>query len=117
TERGRFNVPFLFGLGLVEAIPDDQILANADPDDVDGDDISGRAGRDATGRLARFGRKAEFATIRDFTETALRFEMGLTTAKHPDEGNIAGAPLPDGVDPARDPEVVDSIIDGLEDFV
>jgi CxxC motif-containing protein (DUF1111 family) len=117
TERGRFNVPFLFGLGLIEAIPDARILAHADPDDADGDGISGKTGLDAHGQLARFGRKADFATIRDFTEIALRFEMGLTTARHPDEGTIAGRPLPAGVDPAADPEVADSIIERLVDFV
>ena len=117
TERGRFNVPFLFGLGLLEAIPEDDLLARADSGDTDGDGISGRPGRDARGRLARFGRKAEFATIRDFTETALRFEMGITTGRNPDEGTMAGTPFPPGVDPVPDPEVGDSVIDRLEDFV
>ena len=117
TERGRFNVPFLFGAGLIEAIPEDRILANEDPDDADADGISGRAGRDALGRVARFGRKAELATIRDFTESALRLEMGLTTPSHPDEGTIGGAPLPDDVDPAADPEIDEATIDRLTDFV
>jgi CxxC motif-containing protein (DUF1111 family) len=117
TERGRFNVPFLFGLGLIETIPEAELVSRADPDDRDGDRISGRPGRDAAGKLARFGRKAEFATIRDFTETALRFEMGLTTTRHPDEGTIAGEPYPEGVDPAPDPEIADSTIDLLVDFV
>jgi CxxC motif-containing protein (DUF1111 family) len=117
TERGRFNVPFLFGLGLLEAIPEDDLFARVDSADADGDGISGRPGRDAGGGLARFGRKAEFATIRDFTETALRFEMGITTGRNPDEGTIAGTPFPPGVDPAPDPEAGDSVIDRLEDFV
>src|SRR5690606_40725666 len=34
--------PPMIGLGLLEAIPDAAILANADPDDAGGDGISGR---------------------------------------------------------------------------
>jgi hypothetical protein len=38
----RASIP-MFGAGLVEAIPDETIQALADPNDVDGDGISGRA--------------------------------------------------------------------------
>src|SRR5690606_35829534 len=34
--------PQMIGLGLLEALPEPTILALADPDDVDGDGISGR---------------------------------------------------------------------------
>jgi CxxC motif-containing protein (DUF1111 family) len=34
--------PLLFGLDLIEGIPDHAIMANADPDDADGDGIAGR---------------------------------------------------------------------------
>ena len=34
--------PAVFGLGLLEAVPEAEILARADPDDRDGDGISGR---------------------------------------------------------------------------
>lgn len=117
TERGRFTVPFLFGLGLVEAIPEGDILSRVDPDDEDGDGISGRAGRTPDGGIGRFGRKAEAATLRDFIDTALRFEMGLTTPEHPDEGTMGGQPYPPGTDPTPDPEVDDAFIERLEDFV
>ncbi len=113
----RFNIPFIFGLGLIEAIPEARILARADPDDRDGDGISGRAGYDARGRLARFGRKAERATLRDFVELAAHLEMGLTTAAHPHEGTIAGAPFPPGADPAAEPELDDAAVALLTDFV
>jgi CxxC motif-containing protein (DUF1111 family) len=117
TERTRFTVPFLFGLGLVEAIPEDKILAHADPSDEDKDGISGRPGRTTDGKLGRFGRKAEFATVRDFSENALHLEMGLTTARNPSEGSMGAAPFPAGVDPARDPEVSDSAVSAIVDFV
>src|SRR5919108_4583101 len=35
TEVGRFTPPFLFGLGLIQAIPDRTILIRADPADGD----------------------------------------------------------------------------------
>jgi len=116
TRVGRFAPPFLFGLGLVEAVPDRDLLRREDPEDADHDGISGRAGRTSNGRLARFGRKAEFATIREFTETALHGEMGLTTPSDPVD-RISGKPVPSGVDPARDPEVGDAHVDLLTTFV
>lgn len=116
TEVGRFRAPFLFGLGLVEAIPADVILAAEDPDDRDGDGISGRAGRTPDGRLARFGRKADFATISEFVEAALRLEMGLTT-REDDRETINGRPLPPGVDPAPEPEVDQQTVEFLTAFV
>lgn len=117
TERARFTTPFLFGAGLVEAIPDEAILRNADPDDADGDGISGRPGRTVDGRLGRFSRKAEVATLLDFTDSALRFEMGLSTALTPVEpvpphlGHLAD------IDPTPEPEVDRETMDLITDFV
>jgi CxxC motif-containing protein (DUF1111 family) len=78
----RIPIP-LFGAGLVEAIPDATLLALADPDDDNGDGISGRAAivRDvATGdpRVGRFGWKAQHATLLTFGADAYRNEMGIT---------------------------------------
>jgi CxxC motif-containing protein (DUF1111 family) len=78
----RIPIP-LFGAGLVEAIPDEAILARADPEDLDRDGISGRAAivRDlATGdiRVGRFGWKAQHATLLAFGADAYRNEMGIT---------------------------------------
>src|SRR5688572_9033599 len=63
----RISIP-LFGAGLVEAIPDETILALADPDDRDGDEIRGRAAmvEDAASgekRVGRFGWKSQHATL------------------------------------------------------
>ena len=59
--------PAVFGVGLLEAVPDDDVLAAADPDDADGDGISGRVNHvlDASGEmvLGRFGWKANVATV------------------------------------------------------
>ncbi len=117
TERGEFTTPPLFGLGVVEAIPDETILAKEDPEDSDADGISGRAGRTADGRLARFSRKAEVATLLEFIESALRFEMGLTTPLKTEEETINGTPVPPETDPAPDPETDQRTLALLTTFV
>ena len=77
--RARLNAPPLFAGGLIESIPDEVLLALADPDDDDGNGISGRAARDG-GRVGRFGLKASHATLEGFVIEALAGEMGLSTA-------------------------------------
>jgi CxxC motif-containing protein (DUF1111 family) len=84
--------PAMLGLGLIEAIPDADILARADPDDRDHDGIAGRAAivRDnRTGRLSlgRFGWKAQNATVRDQTSSALDTDIGIS---NPDRPNAYG---------------------------
>ncbi len=112
------TAPPLFGLGLVERIPDADIASRADPDDADGDGVSGRvAPADPSGSAGRFGRKGELRTVLDFIDTALRFEMGLTTPLHMTEETINGAPLPAGVDPIGEPEIDQHGMELLTDFV
>lgn len=73
--------PPIDGIGLLASIDDDQIRAAADPDDADGDGISGRVGlaNDADGKpqLARFGWKASAATLAQQTAEALQLDMGI----------------------------------------
>ena len=85
----RVPIP-LFGAGLVEAIPDEAILALADPGDANGDGISGRAALvidRVTGetRVGRFGWKAQVATLLEFGADAYRNEMGITNDVFPGE--------------------------------
>jgi len=117
TEHVREVPPLLYGLGLVEAIPDAVIEAMADPDDSDGDGISGRVHRRPDGRLGRFTRKADVATIREFVERAMISDLGLTTAAHPREETLNGTPLPQEADPVPDPEADEIIGSYLADFV
>jgi len=105
TATSEHATPDLFGFGLLEAVPESEILSREDPNDADGDGISGRAGRTADGRVGRFGRMATFATITDFVAEAFLIEMGITSPTRPDEGNVGGLPLPPGSDPVPDPEV------------
>jgi len=117
TGVGRFTATFLFGLGLIEAIPDDAIVAREDPDDRDGDGVSGRASRLEDGRIGRFGRKADVASIMEFVESALRLEMGLTTSANPLAETVNGGPVPAGTDPVPDPEIDREAVELLTDYV
>jgi CxxC motif-containing protein (DUF1111 family) len=105
----RIPIP-LFGAGLVEAIPDESILALSDPEDRDGDGVSGRAAviRDVvTGdaRVGRFGWKAQHATLLAFGADAYRNEMGITNDLFRGElGFGLGAEQYRHCDPLPDPE-------------
>jgi CxxC motif-containing protein (DUF1111 family) len=73
----------LFGAGLVEAIPDEALLALEDPFDGNGDGVSGRAAivvdlASGEPRVGRFGWKAQHATLLVFGADAYRNEMGIT---------------------------------------
>lgn len=118
SHTGVFTIPFLYGAGLMDAIPLETLRALADPDDRDGDGISGRLGLDAEGRPARFGRKADVATLEDFVDSAFRLEMGLTTPRVPDENRAGNPPgVPDGVDPVPEPEIDSSTVADVTTFV
>ena len=82
--------PQVFGVGLLEAIPEHDILAAADPDDDDGDGISGRVNtvwepRSGSDSLGRFGWKANVATVEAQTAGAFHGDMGITSSLHPDQ--------------------------------
>src|SRR2546430_12655057 len=101
----------LFGLGLIEAIPDSAILQNATiprPDGITGrpsmvqDVVSGQS------RVGRFGWKAQHATLLAFSGDAYVNEMGITSRLFPQEnapnGNTDLLALFDNV---ADPEDVE----------
>src|SRR5437867_861261 len=117
TATARRTTPALFGFGLLDAVPDEAILALADPDDRNGDGISGRPNRSADGRLGRFGRKAFVPTLREFTASAFRNEMGVTNPAEPGEETVGGNPMPPGVDPTTDPEITQDALDATEAFM
>lgn len=101
----------VFGAGLIDAIPDATILAAADPDDLDGDGISGRAhiiadGYQGVDRVGRFGWKAQAATLESMTAESLEMHMGITTrlsARREGPGGAAISVLTD-CDAVADPE-------------
>jgi CxxC motif-containing protein (DUF1111 family) len=125
SERGG---PLAVGLGLVEAIPDATILANEDPNDTDGNGISGRAsfveapnylelGPDKIVRggkyLGRFGRKATAITLMQQTVGAYKNDIGISTDFDPVDifnpiiGNRVGDNVPD---PELSAETVQNVV-------
>ncbi|MBI4586381.1 MAG: hypothetical protein HY717_20420 [Planctomycetes bacterium] len=93
------QTPTVFGLGLIDRVPEAALLANADPADLDGDGISGRA-RTVNGKVGRFGHKCGVPGLADFAADALMNELGLTV--DPVHSPFAGVSDADG---AADPEV------------
>ena len=111
------TTPDIFGFGLLDAVPEKEILSRADPDDRDHDGISGRPNLDASGRVGRFGRKAQVALLQQFNADALLIEVGVTSPADPNESTVGGNPLPGGVDPAADPEIDAQTLADLQAFV
>ena len=89
--------PQLIGMGLLEAIPESALLEAADPDDEDGDGISGRAnvvGDSMTGNalVGRFGWKANVATTLNQVADAFHTDIGITNYFHPRETCTSAQP-------------------------
>jgi len=77
------QAPGVFGLGLLEAVPDAALQALADPDDADGDGVSGRTNEvwdpeRQSVAIGRFGHKASVATLRQQVAAAFVNDIGLT---------------------------------------
>ncbi|HEY6642013.1 di-heme oxidoredictase family protein [Povalibacter sp.] len=112
--------PPVIGMGLLEAIPESQILERADPDDKNGDGISGRPNhvwnhlleRAVIGRL---GWKSNQPDIAHQTAGAFSSEIGMTTSLRPDENctNVQTAcrAAPTGGSPEISDEIFTHIVD------
>lgn len=109
--------PQMIGLGLLEAIPAADLLSRADPDDRDGDGISGRpqivpSVEHGVAMLGRFGLKAGAPTVREQSAAAFAGDMGLSSPLFPDPwgdctpAQTACRAAPDGQEPG--------LRDGLE---
>ncbi|RYZ01282.1 MAG: c-type cytochrome, partial [Myxococcales bacterium] len=77
--------PQIVGMGLLEAIPESQILELADENDDSGDGVSGRARllqdpESGVLRLGRFGWKAGQATVEHQVAGALKTDLGVLTS-------------------------------------
>ncbi len=78
----------VFGLGLIEAVPEADLLALADPEDGDG--ISGRPNyvwnvEQQADTLGRFGWKANQPTLVQQTASAYANDMGVSNPLFPDQ--------------------------------
>lgn len=111
--------PSMIGLGLLEAVPEATILAQADPEDANGDGIAGQANRvwdDASQRevLGRFGWKAGQPTIAQQNAHAFASDMGLTSEllAHDDctAAQAACTSLPHGGEPEVSANIFASVL-------
>ncbi|TBN19144.1 thiol oxidoreductase [Hyunsoonleella pacifica] len=105
----------VIGLGFIDALTEASILANADPDDLNKDGISGKANyvwnvKEQQLTIGKFGWKANQPTLEQQIAGAFSGDMGLTTSIFPEEN------CPDGIDcnqlfngnnPGEDVEVPD----------
>lgn len=108
----------VYGLGLLEVVYADDILSRADPEDADGDGISGRANwvpDPETGKkeLGRFGWKANQPTLMAQDTGAAFGDIGLSTSLRPGQNCTPAQKeclaAPDG----GEPEISDKFIDKL----
>lgn len=106
----------IIGLGLVDALPDSEILKNVDEFDADNDGISGKANYvwDAinnTTALGKFGWKSNQPSLKQQTAGALFGDLGLTTSIF--SGNPCPSPQKDCYDAPNggSPEVTDKQMD------
>lgn len=96
----KLTPPAVTGLGLLSALTDEQILENADPNDLDGDGISGVPNyvdppdyfipqwfhQKVNSRyIGRFGKKAAAIDLLQQTVTAYNQDMGITSSFEPED--------------------------------
>jgi len=132
------NPPALGGLGLLEAISDEEIMSWADPDDIDGDGISGRVPyvhppayahnrfilphpykREDGNMVGRFGKKSFSVNLFQQAARALNEDLGMTTsAENHDPFNWkAPKELREIGDGVPNPEVSDKMLEALTFFL
>ena len=109
----------VFGLGLLEAVSDADILSRADESDANGDGISGKANYvwDAvhnTTSLGRFGWKANQPSLLQQVAAAYNGDIGVTTSIFPAETSF-GQPQYDNRD--DDYELSDSLLHSVEFYI
>jgi CxxC motif-containing protein (DUF1111 family) len=124
--------PPVFGVGLIEAISEATVLALADPDDRDGDGISGRPnwvmpaewvphtepGGGPGPRLGRFGRKAQTSSLLQQVAEAYLQDVGITSEFLPAENRnpLSSVPI-EAVDRVPDPEVPGSTVLAVTHYI
>ncbi len=110
--------PSVFGLGLIAAIDTGTLEDLADPDDTNGDGISGRPNYvwDALAgetRIGRFGWKANVATLEEQSSGAFLGDIGITSPLFPVQNCTAAqtacGAAPNGGTPEIDQEKIDFI--------
>jgi CxxC motif-containing protein (DUF1111 family) len=108
----------MIGLGLLELIPEAAILAHADPNDADGDGISGVTNYVtdvASGNLVigRFGWKANVGSIAHQIAAAFNGDIGITSSYFPNENYTVNQPSCAGLPNGGTPEIDDNDLNAV----
>ena len=112
--------PPVFGLGLLEAIPEEQILALADVNDVNGDGIRGKPNYvwnpfTEKMELGRFGLKLNTSTLQVQVAAAYNNDIGVTSYVFKKETSYDQPNQSDGY--LDDPELPDSVLNAVVFYV
>lgn len=124
--------PPVFGVGLIEAIPDAALLALADPDDRNGDGISGRPnmvrasafvpGSEPGGgdgmKVGRFGRKAQTSSLFQQVVDAYHQDIGITSDFRLAENRNPLSSVPvEALDVVADPEIPVGTVQAVTHYI
>ncbi len=82
VSRSQRNPTPLFGLGLIDSIPDEAILALEKRQAKESPETRGRVSRLKDGRIGRLGWKGQTANVEDFVLNACAVEVGLEVPGH-----------------------------------
>lgn len=107
TIRSTRQAPTLFGAGLIDNIPDSQILANAVQKCLGQTCVRGVANmvkdENRNSRVGHFGLKAQVADLLQFSGQAEQHELGVTNPINQSEDSCGGKPCPPGCDKGQHP--------------
>ncbi|HTQ38506.1 MAG TPA: di-heme oxidoredictase family protein [Pirellulales bacterium] len=84
--HSRRNPTALFGVGLIDQIPDQALIDQANKKFKGFPEIQGRVAKMKDGKLGRFGWKNQKASLYEFAMTACAVELGLDVPDHPQAG-------------------------------
>lgn len=105
----------MIGLGLLDAIPEMTLKSFADPNDADGDGVSGRTNQvfdraTNTMKVGRFGWKANQPNIKQQVAAAFSGDLGITSSLFPEENCVATLDC-DSLPNGGSPEIPDDNLD------
>lgn len=108
--------PAMIGLGLLEAIPESRLRELEDPDDADGDGISGRLNQvwDVAAQalaVGRFGWKSEQPSVRQQVAGAFIGDLGITSSLFPNQQCTPSELECQSAAGGGDPEISDELLD------
>lgn len=110
--------PAMMGVGLLDGIPAEDLLAAADPDDRDGDGISGTVRmvtdpETGTDVIGRFGWKSGAPSVKAQSADAFANDIGITSSTDPDQpctaAQVECLAQPSGGEPEIDDEKLDQV--------